>query len=210
MVKKNLHKHEHEEIKESKPLLNNIKKSYSVTYTTQRLSIKIAMSSIFAALAIGVSYALAPLVNIELMSVILFLSGFLYGTYVGFIVGLISSSIYYGWNPFGIPPLPLYIVMVACMVFIGVIGGLLKLSNKREAKIEMIPSTICKFALIGFFYTFLFDIVTNIVYAYFYYGGDILLAFVLGFTFMIIHLVLNTIIFAFLVIPIHNSVISIR
>jgi hypothetical protein len=175
----------------------------------QKLSIRVAMISIFAALAIGSSYALAPLINIELMSVLLFLSGFLYGKYVGGLVGLISSLIYYGWNPFGIPPLPLYLVCVALMSFIGLIGGFLKLSKSYEGKIEFAGKMIWKFALIGFFFTMLFDILTNVVYAYFYYGGNIMLAFVTGFPFMIIHLISNTVIFALLIIPIYNAVTSI-
>ncbi|HUX99254.1 MAG TPA: ECF transporter S component [Candidatus Deferrimicrobium sp.] len=181
-----------------------------ITYAYhQKLSIRIAMISIFAALAIGSSYALAPLINIELMSVLLFIAGFLYGKYVGTLVGLISSLIYYGWNPFGIPPLPLYMVCVALMSFIGLIGGLLKFSPKQEGKIEFTATTIGKFALIGFFYTVLFDILTNIVYAYFYYNGNIMLAFITGLPFMIIHLISNTVIFSLLVIPIYNSVTSI-
>ncbi len=177
-------------------------------YYYQKLSVKVAIIAIFTALAIGSSYALAPLINIEVMSVLLFLSGFIFGKYIGIFVGLISSAIYYGWNPFGVPVLPLYLVMIACMVFIGLIGGLMKSSKTQKEKIEISISSVAKFALIGFFFTFMFDIITNIVYAYFYYSGDIMLAFITGFPFMIVHIISNTVIFALLIIPVHNTLIS--
>ncbi|MFX1294400.1 MAG: ECF transporter S component [Promethearchaeota archaeon] len=198
------------ELNQSDLKFNKYEKGILESYPYQSLSIKIAIISIFAALAIGMSYALAPLINIEFMSFTLFLAGFLYGKYVGIFVGLISSTIYYGWNPFGIPPLPLYMVLVSCMVFIGLIGGLIKSSDRENNKINVTKSTLCKFAFIGLFYTLSFEVITNIVFAYFYYNGDIKLAFLTGLPFMIIHLILNTIIFALLVIPVYNTVISIQ
>ncbi len=178
-------------------------------YPSQKLSIKITLISLFAALAIGMSYTLAPLINIEVMSVILFIAGFLYGKYVGIFVGLISSAIYYGWNPFGVPALPIYIACVGCMTFIGFIGGSLKFSETQSTKINYSKSTIGKFAFIGFAYTLLFDILTNLVFAYCYYGGNVMFAFIYGFPFMLIHLISNSIIFALLVIPVYNAVTSI-
>ena len=105
--------------------------------------------------------------------------------------------------------MPLYIVCIACMIFIGLMGGVLKVSVEQQKRVEMNPTTVLKFAAIGFFYTFLFDIVTNIILAYFYYGGNVILALMLGLPFMIIHLISNTILFAFLIIPVYNTVISI-
>lgn len=255
----------------------------------QRLSIKITLVSVFAALSIGVSYVLAPLINIELMSVLLFIAGFLYGKYIGVFVGLISSIIYYGWNPFGVPPIPLYLVCVSLMAFVGFIGGLVKKSKPSITKIKikrlidvgiavsavgvglillgyffsLIPAlqvfpgreylwpmfyntfyiigiilipvgipisiigiinrkklseeylqianlkNILKLASIGLLYTFIFEMLTTVVFAYLYYNGNIMIAFAVGFPFTLIHLIFNTIIFAALVLPIHDAVASI-
>ena len=175
-------------------------------YSYQKLSIKVTLTAIFTALAIGSSYILAPLINIEVMSVLLFIAGFLYGKFIGSFVGLLSSLIYYGWNPFGVSPLPIYLVCVGCMTFIGLVGGLLKPAQFSGYKLEANRSNIAKIALIGFLYTILFDLFTNIVFGLIYYGGNILLAFITGFPFMIIHIVSNTILFALLVLPIYNAV----
>jgi hypothetical protein len=92
------------------------------------------------------------------------------------------------------------------MTFIGLVGGLLKPAQFSGYKLEANRSNIAKIALIGFLYTILFDLFTNIVFGLIYYGGNILLAFITGFPFMIIHIVSNTILFALLVLPIYNAV----
>lgn len=191
--------------KSSDLTLNEAKQLAIYSYPYQKRSVKITMIAIFAALAIGASYMLAPFINIELMSVLLFISGFLYGWYIGLFVGIISSLVYYGWNPFGVPPLPIYMVCVGCMAFIGLFGGIIK-SNSHIKKIEINTRNISKLALVGFFYTVLFDLLTNLVYAYVYYAGDFRLALITGFPFMIIHLISNTVVFSVLVLPINNTV----
>jgi LytS/YehU family sensor histidine kinase len=190
----------------SKAPMNLNGKACQGSNTYELLSVKVTLIAIFTALAIGSSYMLAPLVNVELMSVILFIAGFLYGKYIGVFVGLTSSLIYYGWNPFGVSPLPIYLICVVCMAFIGFVGGLLKPAPNQESKLKIKASNVAKIALIGFLYTFLFDITTNIVYGWIYYGGNILLAFITGFPFMIIHIISNTIIFALLVLPTYKAV----
>ena len=199
-------KEENKDIKISKLPLNGFGQAGQEPYTYQKVSIKVTLTAIFTALAIGASYILAPLINIEVMSVILFIAGFLYGKYIGVVVGLTSSLIYYGWNPFGVPPLPLYLVCVGCMTFIGLIGGISKPNPNQVRKLEINRLNVAKIALIGFLYTLLFDLTTNIVYGWVYYSGNILLAFITGFPFMIIHLVCNTIMFALLVLPTYNAV----
>lgn len=201
-----MQKEDSKETKISKFPLNGFGQAGQEPYTYQKVSMKVTLTAIFTALAIGSSYILAPLINIEVMSVILFIAGFLYGKYIGIVVGLTSSLIYYGWNPFGVPPLPLYLVCVGCMTFVGLIGGISKPNQKQVRKIEFNRLNVAKIALIGFLYTFLFDLTTNIVYGWVYYSGNIPLAFITGFPFMIIHLVNNTIMFAVLVIPTYKAV----
>jgi LytS/YehU family sensor histidine kinase len=189
---------------------NEIPASHLQFSIQQRLSIKIAIVAIFSALAIGASYILAPLINIELLSVLIFTAGFLYGMHIGVLVGLISSVVYYGWNPFGFSPLPMYITTVALMTFIGFLGGFMNQDTPIPQKIEITKTNIFKIALIGLFYTILFDILTNIIIAYIYYGGNILFAFIYGSPFIAIHIISNTLIFAGLVFPIHNTVVTLR
>ncbi|NVM54209.1 MAG: hypothetical protein HWN66_10955 [Candidatus Helarchaeota archaeon] len=95
------------------------------------------------------------------------------------------------------------------MAFIGFLGGILH-QSKSPKNIKFNYLNIFKFALIGLLYTFMFDILTNIVYAHVYYSGNILLALISGFPFMIIHITVNTVLFALSVPPIHYAVASIN
>lgn len=201
---------ESKEMQPSEISITDFKYNSNTIQQQQRLSIRITMIATFSALAIGVSYILAPLINVELLSVLLFIAGFLYGKLTGLLVGLISSIIYYGWNPFGISPLPIFLATVGLMTLIAVVGGILKPADIHAKKIEISHSNIFKLAVIGFCFTLLFDISTNILIAIIYYGGDIRAAFLFGFPFMIIHLVSNTFVFAGLVLPVHNAVKSIH
>jgi len=174
----------------------------------QKLSIKVAITSIFTALAIGSSYMLAPFINIKLIEVLIFIAGLLYGKFIGISVGVLSSLIYYGWNPYGSPSLPIYLIIVGLMTFIGLVGGIFKSTQIQGQKLKINHLNVIKFALIGFLYTFLFDISTNIIFAYVLYNGNILFSLIAGFPFMIIHLISNTILFALLVLPIYNTVVG--
>ena len=58
-------------------------------------SFRLALISIFSALSIVLAYMLNPFPNIELLTLMIFLSGFIMGKKEGLIVGLISSFIYF-------------------------------------------------------------------------------------------------------------------
>jgi len=94
------------------------------------------------------------------------------------------------------------------MTFIGFLGGVYKPEKSSFQKVEFNRINIAKLGFIGFFYTLLFDIITNLIYAVIYYGRNIRLAFITGSFFMIIHLISNTLIFALLIIPTYNTAIS--
>ena len=68
---------------------------------TNSLAVNVALISILAALAIGGNYALSAIPNVELSSVMVFLSGFLFGPLIGVLVGLIAMTIYQLFSPFG-------------------------------------------------------------------------------------------------------------
>ncbi|MHA1229174.1 MAG: ECF transporter S component [Candidatus Helarchaeota archaeon] len=195
----------------------------------------IVLIACLAALSIAISYILAFIPNIELMSFILFISGLIYGYYVGLGVGLISSLIFYGWNPWGVSDPITYITCVLCMSFIGFIGGFFKpkqriksnnnrnkingnhrnnhINNKNQKKkLDYSAWNIYRFGFAGLLLTLFFDITTNVVMGIVFYFGriDIALLNPGSLLFMIIHTVSNTIIFSILTIPVYNSIIAIK
>ncbi|MBD3226846.1 MAG: ECF transporter S component [Candidatus Lokiarchaeota archaeon] len=213
-------------IKGNDEIIKNNKETYEIFDNKKRL-INIVIIAVLAALAISLSYVFSALPNIEVMSFLIFISGFLYGTLVGTGVGFMAPLIYYGWNPYGPADIPTYLTCVICMAFFGIVGGLLKpnLKNKgnnnnsynkssnngynnSNGKILYSKWNILKFGIIGIALTLQFDFITNLIIAYMWYGGNILAPYLNPWTFifLIIHIVSNTIIFALLTIPVYNSI----
>ncbi|MHA1270095.1 MAG: hypothetical protein ACTSPY_09945 [Candidatus Helarchaeota archaeon] len=198
-----------------------MKDDYKITRKNKLIGNKkvlnIVLVATLSALSITISYILAPLVNVELMSFTIFISGYLFGILVGIGVGTISSVIYYGWNPYGPSNPPTYITCVICMILFGIIGGLLKLksnnthnNNSSNKKLKYSAWNIYKFGFIGLILTLVFDISTNVITGFVFYGGNITISIVLGIPFMLIHVISNTAVFSALTIPIINSINSIN
>ena len=89
----------------------------------ERRSFRIAMTSIFIALSIVLGYMLIYLPNIELITVMIFLSGFILGKKEGIVVGAFSSFIFCFLNPMGSSQLPLLIVQVVYYSLVGLTGA---------------------------------------------------------------------------------------
>jgi hypothetical protein len=196
-------------------------KSKNINRLIDSKIINIVIIAVMAALGISTSYLLAPLVNIELMSFIIFISGYLYGIIVGLGVGAISSMIFYGWNPFGVSIPQIYLACVLGMILFGVFGGLLgNYNNKKEnvsnsnnnqnSQLKFSAWNVYKFGFSGLILTLLFDIVTNIVSGYVFYGGNIMAGIILGLPYLLIHTISNTIVFAIVTIPLYNSISKIK
>jgi LytS/YehU family sensor histidine kinase len=164
---------------------------------------RVALIAIFAALAIGGNYALSAIPNIELSSVMVFLSGVLFGPVIGALVGFTAMLIYQLWNPWGpfVPPIGLAII--GCTLFIGIIGGILgKALNQIEysdTRWFLLP------ILFGILLTLFFDLVTDIVYSL-SFGVPLVVALVTGLPFMLIHIVSNATLFGLLTQPVTRAI----
>ena len=71
--------------------------------------VNLVRAAIFCAMAIAMGYSLMMIPNIELITVIIFLSGVTLNLWWGALVGLVAMGIYSGLNPLGsglsFPPL---------------------------------------------------------------------------------------------------------
>ena len=82
----------------------------------------------FAALAVALGYTLMLIPNVELITVVVFLSGLTLGIKWGMFVGGLSEFIFSAMNPLGsglIFP-PLIAAQISSMIFIGFAGGILR------------------------------------------------------------------------------------
>ena len=162
----------------------------------------IAITSIFSALTIASTYATSFIPNVEPMSFLVFVSGFLFGYSVGVSIGLISMTIYTSWNPWG-PAIPIIsLAQIGSMAFIGFIGGIMG-RNKRTRLTYMDAYTL---AITGGLLTIFYDLVTTLAMTVvFGVISEFPLFLVSGALFTIVHVVSNILIFGFASLPVINS-----
>ena len=109
--------------------------------------------------SVGIGFLLSTIPNVEGMSAVAFVSGYLLGCLGGIAVGAIGILIFSILNPLG-PPLPhVLAAQVAGMSFFGIFGGIWKsLSNKPYI-------AITSAGLIGGVLTALYSILTDFAFA---------------------------------------------
>ncbi|MHA1913282.1 MAG: hypothetical protein ACW986_03235 [Promethearchaeota archaeon] len=171
----------------------------------EKKSFRIALISTFSALAIVLGYSLAHLPNIELITLTIFLSGFILGKRDGMIVGFLSSLIFTLFNPIGTSPLPLLAFQLFYYALTGLLGALTKIFlTKRKfytlnKDLYKIPVMMI-FGIIGAFMTIFFQIFSSIMDALIYLGSleEFWLYFLRGIPFTAIHIIGNTLGFIFI------------
>ncbi|MFX0029456.1 MAG: ECF transporter S component [Candidatus Hermodarchaeota archaeon] len=172
----------------------------------ERKSFRLTLISIFSALTVILGYLLIDLTNIELVTLTIFLSGFIMGKRDGMIVGFLSSSIFCFFNPYG-SYLPLYAFQLLHYTLTGLLGALTKqfLRDRkvlREKGEFYTVSMMIFFGSLGFIITTSFQVFASLVDVLTQFGT--IKAFLPYFfnpaaiPFTIIHIVGNTLGFIFI------------
>lgn len=172
---------------------------------------KVAMIAVLAALSIGTNYAMIFLFNVKLMDFIVFVGGFCFGPFVGASIGIVSWAVYGTLNPMGFS-LPIWLSTMFMETIYGVVGGLMRrrlnLTTVVESRDGRINAFIF-FAAIGMLLTFVYDIVTNIVFGY-VIGWNILFAVIIGFVpFGLVHSLSNALFFGIGCVPAINAILNV-
>ena len=150
----------------------------------------------FCAVAIGMGFSLILIPNIELITVVVFLSGFYLGIRGGGVVGMTSMAIYSGMNPMGsgLSFPPLFAMQIIGMSLTGIIGGLVRpFFFVKQFNVFLISSL----AILGFTVTLIYDMLTLIAYpiaAGLGFSG-MLAALIKGLGFTLLHEISNAIVF---------------
>ncbi len=157
----------------------------------------VALVAILAATGLGGNYVLSGAPNVELSSAIVFLSGFLFGTPIGALVGLVTMTIYQLWNPWGafIPPIGL--AVIGCTTFTGIVGGMVGRNNYLSRNVDKKWLTFSA-ALFGVITTLFFDLVTNFAFSITINQSYVIILW-FGLPFMLLHIISNGILFGLLV-----------
>jgi len=188
---------------DDREILNS--ESVSSSVWLERKTFRISLIATFTALAIVLGYAMAYIPNIEVFTLMIFLSGFIMSKKEGAIIGLLSASIFTFFNPFGPSPPPLFIYQLIHYSLTGISGGLAKdfMLNRKFFKPKedlYVYQVIVIFGVIGGILTFLFDILSTL------FGGftvstsiDYFIAsYLFGIVFTTVHLIGNILVFVFL------------
>ena len=159
----------------------------------QSSSKRAGVIAVMTAACVSTNYLLIGITNVKLMDLIVFASGFIFGTFVGASVGLLTWLVYGTLNPYGFS-LPILAATCAGESLYGVVGGLLgsrTVQGNHGKNISSILFSNARFAIIGFLLTFIYDLFTNIVSG-FVAGIPITVALISGIPFAIAHEFSNT------------------
>ncbi|MBC8346316.1 MAG: hypothetical protein ISR82_02850 [Candidatus Marinimicrobia bacterium] len=157
---------------------------------------KLVRAAILCALAVGMGFSLMLIPNIELITVIVFISGLYLGIGWGALVGGTAIFIYSGLNPMGsgLAFPPLFMVQILGMVIAGIAGGMARpILFKKEFNIFSLAGLF----LMGFSITLIYDVFTLITYpisAGLGYAG-VMAALVKGIGFTVLHEISNGVVF---------------
>ena len=183
---------------------------------------QVALIAVMSALSIVIAYsrglAISSLPGVfEFMTVLIFISGFCFGSIVGVSVGVISLSIYMLVPyPFAHPAAWLYTISPILLLVMAALGALFGLAGALSSKI-LKPAGWGRFSLslavIGFALTLTYDIVSSLGFALAYPAfSDPIQAIYLTFIPLyypwppIIHTFTNTIIFAVIAPPLIQGI----
>ncbi len=164
---------------------------------------RVLLTCLLIAVVVTLGYALAGVPNIELMTVAVFVSGFLLGPGLGAVVGAVSATMFSVFNPLGAALPPLLIAQALSQALVGVAGGCVGpvLINCGKRWISFAGAGI-----LGLLLTLVYDIATN-VGAFVVFSGERTLGNLVkfvgaGIVFMVLHLVWNTLVFAVVLTPV--------
>jgi len=169
---------------------------------------KVVLVGLISALCLVTNYALLPLSNIKLMDTIVFVSGFLFGTSFGISIAVLTWLIYGTLNPYGLPPLPTFVSVVLGEMFYAIAGYLVSRRPDVFYGRTWLSVQNIGFGVVGMISTLLYDLLTNAVTGWLFYGSILIGLLTMNFPIPmgIIHEVSNFLFFALLAPPIIHTV----
>jgi len=170
-----------------------------------KTSLRVVLISTFTGLAVVSGYMLVILPNIEVFTLMIFLSGFTLGKRDGGLVGLMSAVIFCFFNPLGASDLLLFSVQLTYYTLVGFLGGLTKqfLYKKDFFKPRedlYVFKVLVIFAILGATMTFTYDIFSTLAGSIFIFGTfeSFWPTYLIGIPYTTLHLIFNTLGFIFI------------
>ncbi len=182
--------------------------------------IDVCVIASLVALSLATNYVLIWLPNVKIMDLIVFSSGFCFGSFVGVCTGALIWAVYGSLNPYGFDFL-IWIAAMICESIYGIVGGTLRRLNPSifEKSSRKRPLLInYEFALAGLLATSAYDLLTNLVsgisFSWLYFGSVnwpiVAGIMVSGVPFALIHEFSNAVLFFFGAVPLLLAVKELR
>jgi hypothetical protein len=169
--------------------------------------VNVVSIGLISALCIATNYALLPLWNVKLMDTVVFLSGFLFGLSFGISVAVIPWLIYGTLNPYGFS-FPTLISVALGETFYALAGYFLSRRAAVSYGKAWFSVRNVAFGVVGLISTLLYDLFTNAVFGWLFYGSVLIGLLMMNFPIPmgIIHEGSNFLFFALLAPPIIHAV----
>ena len=153
---------------------------------------KISQMGFFVALGLSLGFLLLYIPNVEMITAIVFISGYLMGMKEGIIVGFLTETLYSLFNPLCAAAPPLLAAQVISMCFTGYLGGILGSRIQSINKFNYIH-----LGLAGFLSTAVCAILTTLSFLLLIGLSfrELIGSFIYGLGFYAMHLFSNTLIF---------------
>lgn len=167
----------------------------------------IVLIGLFSAITVISGYLFLWIPNVELVTATIFTGGFLLGSYAGLVIGFVGELLLTLTNPYGTPAPPLAISQVVSMALVGGVGGLV---GKKPFWYKSYKTRYLGLGLLGVLLTVFFDLLTTLSFAPLIAGWNlkkIIVVFLSGIPFYLLHWLSNFLIFAILL-PIILAVIE--
>ncbi len=162
----------------------------------------VAISAIMTALAIVGNYIVVFIPNVELGTVILFVTAYTFGPLMGIWSTIIMSVIFSSINPWGGLIPQIWIAQIIGWFFVVATGSI---AGQSKDPMRTNNFSAGELGFIGLMVTLIFDMVTNVGYST-AFGIPYWLAILTGSVFMVVHVFSNTILFATVVPRLHKIV----
>ncbi|MBS7638264.1 hypothetical protein KEJ49_05200 [Candidatus Bathyarchaeota archaeon] len=153
----------------------------------------VGLIAILTATCVATNYLMIGFVNVKFMDLIVFCSGFRFGSLIGGLVGFLTWLVYGTINPYGFS-FPILLATSIGESMYGIVGGLLGGLKLPEGGVGRLWFMDARFAFIGFILTFIYDLFTNIVTGL-VVGMPLTVVLLAGIPFALLHELSNTVFF---------------
>jgi hypothetical protein len=156
--------------------------------------------AMFVALGLVAGLALSGVPNVELVTAICFIAGFMLGPVAGMIAGGLTEALFAGFNPMGSSFGLVLVAQVIGMMLAGLAGSLAAVLVRGREKGLWYASVMVG---LGIFVTLVFDLITNLAFPLMagFSVSELWVTLAAGVPFALIHLVSNTLVFLIIVVP---------